>query len=369
MKKILILPFLQIPSGHQQASDALISYFENHDSTIQCQKIDLFSYSYGKLENLVSHLYLKWIHYFPKSYNKLYFNMVLQNLEKSKEKYIYENFFKSQIKKLIEEYQPDCIISTHSLPSRLLSKLKRDAAIRVPVFNVYTDFFIHKGWGVEHIDGHFISTPKMQNYLLSKSVKKDQIHFTGIPVHPIFKRRPILAEHPKSKASILISGGSMGAGGILQLINKLKKNTHLHYFVLCGKNRSLYHTLNKKQYSHITPIPFIHSRKMMELIYNHTDLIITKPGGVTVSECIHKRIPIMIYDKLPGQEEINFNELKGLQLVLDGCQKQSSKNYTDTILNFLYSPKHLSEYFYQLHQYEKNKLNSHAANIIYEHIS
>lgn len=364
MKKVLFLPFLQIPSGHHQAAEAIITELKHHFKDIHCEKVDLFSYSYGKLESFVSQFYLKWIHHFPISYSKLYKFMVAPNTADKEAKYLYERFFEKQLERLLYETKPDCIICTHALPSRIISKLKQDGKTEIPVYNVYTDFFIHKGWGIQHIDGHFISTWKMKNYLLSKNVNGNHIYFTGIPIHPILKKRPLIPEHPRLKANILISGGSMGTGNLYELIENLSDQRHLHFFILCGKNQLLYNQLVKRNMQHITPIPYIHSRKMMDLLYNQADLIVTKPGGVTISECIHKKVPIFVYDKLPGQEEINFDELRVLQLIEESRKWKRKGGLSEEIMDFLYNPRRLSQYFHSFHRYEGFKHEVTPSQII-----
>lgn len=70
----------------------------------------------------------------------------------------------------------------------------------------------------------------------------------------------------------------MGTGNMHDLIKHLPFRKELQFFILCGKNKALYQQLIKFNRSHLIPIPFIRSRKMMDCIYNFADLIITKPG-------------------------------------------------------------------------------------------
>jgi processive 1,2-diacylglycerol beta-glucosyltransferase len=349
--KILFLPFLQIPSGHQQAADALIARFESIPN-IQCEKVDLFSYSYGRLEQVISRFYLKWIHLFPSSYSALYKKMVVKDREQ--DVYFYEFFFEKQLEQLLYERKPDCVICTHALPSRLLNKLKQKGTFDKPVLNVYTDFFIHQGWGTKNIDIHFVSTSRMKNYLMSKGIKLEQIFITGIPLHPLLTKKPLIPEPPRKKIHVLISGGSMGTGNLYELIQHLPARKEFHFFVLCGKNINLYRHLKSLNHSHLTPIPYIHSRKMMDCIYNFTDLIVTKPGGVTVSESLQKRIPIFIYDRLPGQEEINFEELQFQKLIHDATGWRKKNELMKVLLDFVESPKIIGTYYENIFRYEAN---------------
>ncbi|WAA13312.1 MGDG synthase family glycosyltransferase [Fervidibacillus halotolerans] len=368
MKKILLLPFLQIPTGHHQAAEAIMAEIQRYNPTFQCEKIDIFSFSYKHLETWSSTVYLRWIHTFPNTYSKIYNHMVISRQVKNEESYFYELFFRKQMEKLIHLKKPDGIVCTHALPSLLLSKLKIAGKIDIPIFNVYTDFFIHKGWGVKGIDGHFVSTENMKKYLIKKGVKEENIFLTGIPIHPEIRKNPVIPEHPKGKGNILLSGGSMGAGKIIHFMKTIKKDDRLHYYILCGRNSKLFHKLLQMNKKHITPIGYIPSRKMMDLIYNQMDLLLTKPGGLTVTEAFIKKIPTFIYYALPGQEEFNLRELKALQLVLDFTHPANQKVLQEKLVEFLQSPSTYSQYFSKLAHYEKKKLPFSPGKLIAHHL-
>lgn len=319
MKTVLFLPFLQIPSGHHQTANALIDGIRQIDPSIKCDVIDILSFSYGKIEKIISHIYLKWIHLFPRLYNSIYINSVYNNKEKNKRYRLYEWLFMSFMMNLIKAKKPDLIVCTHALPAYMLNLLKKRNTIPIPVINVYTDYFIHRFWGIEHIDYHFVPSHQMKKFLNDKGISDERIFITGIPIHSkIKKQREKPAPRTQSIPSVLISAGNLGVGGIEDLIQKIsevKPDSRIQYYVLCGKNINLYEKLARMQKNHIIPIPYISCREKMNELYEKTDAILTKPGGVTISESIFKRKPIFIYDALPGQEEINLKKLKGLGLV------------------------------------------------------
>jgi UDP-N-acetylglucosamine:LPS N-acetylglucosamine transferase len=60
----------------------------------------------------------------------------------------------------------------------------------------------------------------------------------------------------------------------------------------------------------------------MNDLYEGADAIVTKAGGVTISEALHKRLPIFIHSSLPGQEQINIEYLKekGLLIPLNDAE-------------------------------------------------
>lgn len=289
MYKALFFPLLSIPSGHHQSADALIERLQKRDSNIHCKKIDLLTYRFGKIEKLISNFYLKWIHFSPKTYSYLYKKLAYDQ-PKEKNYYVYQLLFERLALSIIEKENPSIIICTHALPSRIFSQLKEKRKMNIPIINVYTDFFINRLWGMQQIDAHFVATKSMVSYLLEKGVDQQKIFHTGIPVHPSIQKRnstvPI-----KSPLKILITGGSMGVGTIEKLLKKLPKSEEVQYYVLCGKNIQLLHYLKENESKQVIPFPYIDSRERMNKIYEEVDAVITKPGGVTVSECILKKIP------------------------------------------------------------------------------
>ena len=88
---------------------------------------------------------------------------------------------------------------------------------------------------------------------------------------------------------------------------------HVHFSVLCGHNHKLYRSLLHKP--NVTPYMYIQNQEELNALYDEVDGIITKPGGVTISEVLHKKIPVFIFDTLPGQEEYNLQYLVDQDLV------------------------------------------------------
>lgn len=353
-KRVLFLPFLKIPSGHHQVANALMDGIADRAPQILCEKVDILSYSYGAIEKLISAIYLKWIHSFPKLYNSIYKMSVFKNIEESKRYFLYESLFVLFMKRLIQEKKPDLIVCTHALPAYMVNFLKKRKVLDIPVINVYTDYFIHRFWGLEHIDYHFIPTKIWRSFLNKKGISDERIFNTGIPIHskirkvdqtPAYRHKPIF--------SILVSGGNMGAGSMEELIEKIRNTQYklnLQFYVLCGKNKKLYEKLAVRKLNHIIPLPYIDCRKKMNNLYDSIDAVLTKPGGVTISECLFKRKPIMVYDALPGQEEINLDKLKELGLVFH----LNKDELPEAIYTTLQNRKALEKFHLHLSNYHAN---------------
>lgn len=321
MKKVLFLPLMQMQSGHHKVADALMDILKKYTTDLRLKKIDLLSYTNEMLEKMVTGSYLKWIRYAPESYNLVYKNFFYAPPTKEHTLKWHQHIFIKKMEQLLEEEKPDLIICTHGFPSYLLSQLKMKGKCNVPIINVYTDFFINSIWGKEGIDFHFVPSKQIKE-TLRKQVSEQNMIVTGIPVHEEITQN-VSSPFRRKRLRLLISGGNSGLGGILRLADELKQSTQFDFFVLCGNNRHLYNEILSWQMDHIKPLPYISSRSEMNKLYDKVDAIVTKPGGVTISEALRKRLPIFVHSSLPGQEEINLKYLKQQELVFELSPKKS----------------------------------------------
>jgi UDP-N-acetylglucosamine:LPS N-acetylglucosamine transferase len=188
-------------------------------------------------------------------------------------------------------------------------------------------------WGLDGIDLHFLPSQEVKESLIGKNkFSKQNMFVTGIPVHGEITDNSRIRKN-SVRPKILVSGGNSGLGRIQKMSDELKKSTHLDFLVLCGKNKKLYNDILSWNLDHVTPIPYLSSRSEMNAIYEEVDAIITKPGGVTVSEALHKSLPIFVHSALPGQEEINLKYLKNKGLIFNLDLKKSIEQQLTSVLN------------------------------------
>ncbi|MBT2216124.1 UDP-glucuronosyltransferase [Virgibacillus dakarensis] len=357
--KALFLPFMQLPTGHHHVADALIQELAKCERNMNCDKVDILSYSYGKMERVVSSSYLTWIKLFPNVYNRLYQHVAYNKSQQTGHYFLYEGLFSHFLRRLINEKDPAIIFCTHALPSYIASRLKRKKQLNKMIINVYTDFFVNRVWGLEEIDYHFVPTVHVKKFLMERGVSKERIFITGIPVHPAVtrqgKQRPL-----SDKRAVLVTGGSLGVGAIGQILASSANVNRIHYHVLCGKNDSLYKQLLRQNRPNVTPYSYITSKDEMNDLYDKVDAVVTKPGGVTISESLQKYKPIFIYNPLPGQEQINARLLEKQGLIIS-----STINELERGLNLFFSDKRKQEIHRRnMNEYHDNLMKEPIYQII-----
>jgi processive 1,2-diacylglycerol beta-glucosyltransferase len=331
MRKILLLPLLDsLPSGHHQVANAVMEYVNHRSKEIECKKIDILHNWSPATEKLVTSIYLSWIQRFPASYALVYRKLAYQSKGRRSYRH-YELLFLRKLEKMISTEKPDLIICTHAFPSYLVNILKSSGKCRVPVLNIYTDFFINDVWGKEMVEHHFVADAAMRSHLMSRITERN-IYLTGIPTSESISKRTRFKK-ASNPINIILSGGSAGLGNILEILKRSSNNKQLNYYVLCGNNNELYQKIAQLNQENVHPLPYLSSREKMNELYDMADAIITKPGGVTISEALKKKVPIFVHSALPGQEEINLKHLIEQGLVFRLKEADIGKQVLEVLAN------------------------------------
>lgn len=305
--KVLLLPLFTFPTGHSKVSHTMGEWILKKYPHAEVVERDLLSYSQPKIEKFIASFYLRWLHLSPKSYGFIYNHWIGKQKRKqnpSKWARIITAYFEKKLYKMIQKLQPDMIFCTHSFASRVSASVKRKYHLNIPIVNVYTDLFINGVWEVEAVDYHFVPTIEAKKEIQSMhQVEAANIFVTGIPIHPDFTEKPITTAN--QRAHVLVAGGNTGLLDVNYLRHLIQRFPKLQFTILCGKNKKLYNEIQSLASPTVRIKTYVETAKEMNALYDTVDAIISKPGGVTISEVIHKKIPFYISHYLPGPEEMN----------------------------------------------------------------
>ena len=328
MAKILVFPLLTMSSGHHKVAEVIIEELKSMNHEVK--KIDILSDSWASLEKGITSIYKSVLGIFPQSYEALYrFIAGPENYKKPNFTKGLGSLFTVSMKAVLKREEPDFIICTHGFPSSIINKLKHKNKCRVPVLNIYTDFFINNFWGCSNIEYHFASSKKMKSTILKRN-KNAQVFLTGIPINKAFNDTK---ESLQKENTVLITGGSSGYGSILKILTNLKPHGKLSYNIMCGSNKKLFTKIQGLKNKHFRPLPYLNSAKDICRLYDEAVLIIGKPGGITVTECLRRQAHMLIQRYLPGQEYYNYNYLKGLGVIIDGLNQSLTEQKLVDLIN------------------------------------
>ncbi len=318
MKKVLIFT-ASIGGGHNEVASCLEKQFVKHGFIVK--KFDALSESNKSLDILVSYSYKILIDKFPKIYGDLY---NISNKEKTN-KLITRLFLKvckNNIYNIIFKEKPDLIISTHCFAVGVIGYLKKKGLIDIPFISVVTDYEAHQTYVNKNVDAYIVGNDHIAQTLEGQAIPKDKIFQYGIPIKTEFLNSQKTIPIKKKPFQILLMAGSLGhkdMAKVLKSIVDMKGNYQIS--VVCGKNEELRENIQNEYCDLIrdNKILLYGFTNNMPNIMENSDIIITKPGGLTVSEAIAKRLPMIIPYYIPGHEKQNLDFLteNGLAIYVD----------------------------------------------------
>ena len=343
MKKILIF-YASYGGGHLSAANSIKQYIDDNFSDCETKLIDCMLYVNKPINRITTTAYKEMVKKFPWAWGEVY-----SHSQKGPIAHISStanNLLAKKLLKLLKEYNPDIVISTHPFGSQMVSYLKRKALIECSLSTIITDFAPHEQWlvGKEQVDYFFVSHEKMREKIINSNIPENKVFSTGIPLSNKFlmhyNKVSVMKSfglNPNKPVILFFGGGEFGLGREQTI--KIFKSFIQHInnnqiVVIAGKNEklkeafsSIVHSLQVEDVVKVLP----YTNQVPELM-SISDLVVTKPGGLTTTESLVSGLPIIAINPIPGQEEENakFLEDAGVAIWL-----KKHNDYDEIIKNLL----------------------------------
>ncbi len=319
-EKILVLG-VSAGGGHVRAGQAVKAAFdERWGDRVEAEFHDVMDFAPRSFKKAYCDNFLKLIKTSPDTWYWM-FNVFDRHPAGSKVQKLrraVEKIGTKPILKAILEKEPDRVVCTHFLPAEILTREKK--ARGIPVSLVVTDFLVHTMWVHAGVEKYFLATDELVPSLAARGVERGRIHTSGIPVMPGFSRAPsrraacaALGLDPAIPTVLILSGG-MGVGDPDVLASRiLDLPPPLQVIACAGRNRDLLGKLERIAKGadggggkKLVPQGFTED---VERVMAAADIAITKPGGLTTSECLAMGLPMLVNSPIPGQEDRNCDFL------------------------------------------------------------
>lgn len=308
--KVLIFS-VSAGGGHNHAAAAVEKHILLNDPYSEVKIIDTIKHINPILDKVVIGSYLKSLKFNPSIFGKLY-NFAETGESLASVSNLINEMIIFRLIPLIDEFKPDIVVSTHAFSSEMLSILKLKGKINVPILTILTDYAPHSFWLHDGIDGYVVSNCDMVIDMASRGIKPNIIHNLGIPVNPNFMRSFNKDETFNSlnldsnKTTILLMGGSLGMGKIYNVYSELQNiKNDVQIIVITGKNKKLFSQLIDIQNESKKETRIVGYTEEVNKYMQISDVLITKPGGLTITEALIYNLPMAIFSVIPGQEERN----------------------------------------------------------------
>jgi processive 1,2-diacylglycerol beta-glucosyltransferase len=226
----------------------------------------------------------------------------------------------------IASFAPDAIVCSHFLPAEILARLLRNARLSCPVWVQVTDFDLHRMWVQPHITGYFAANDEVAFRMRAQGIAPQTIRVTGIPLMPAFGNAPDRDACAREcgldprRATVLLMGGGAGIGRLdLVAVRLLAIDPDFQLIALAGKNADALAALQVLAEQYPQRLVACGFTDRVERLMACADLAITKPGGLTTSECLAIGLPMIVNAPIPGQEERNADFLLEQGVALKAC--------------------------------------------------
>lgn len=320
MKPLRVLVFsASFGGGHIKAAEALIQALKNDNRETEVIHEDFMGLYSRAFNKVIKSSYINIIKRTPKLWGTLYQSTKSLTYESLFQQLV-NNIGRRQFIEYIYRIQPDLIICTYPTISGLLAQLKSIGELKTPLVTVITDYTTHCQWIHPGVDLYIVGNSEVRDGLVSQGINSKSIQVTGIPVSPNFERELNQKAARQSlglasdRLTFLIMGGAYGVLTGLKWMCKYIATTEapVQAMVVCGKDKNLYRSLDTIIDETQNPILRFSFVNNVDFLMTAADVIVTKAGGLTVSEALTKHLPMIIYKPIPGQEEYNARYIEGI---------------------------------------------------------
>ena len=348
MPRILLL-HASVGSGHRRAAEALARAFsQRQPGEVRVEDVLdhtslLFRVAYARsyLE-LTDRAPLLWGYFYTQTNADPNLAEFTNNIRK-----LVESIGTTGLKDLLRAFMPELIICTHFLPMELLVRYKRSARLTQPIYCVITDHAAHTFWTYTEIDGYFVPDQQTCTQLITRGVAASQITVSGIPVDPaiaVEKDRNALRTHYHLSGTspvITLFGGGLDNEQVRLIIHgMLSSDLEATLIVVAGRNPTLVEHLADLQATPRMDLRLYGQINFVDDLVVLSDLVITKAGGLIISEVLARAVPLVVINPIPGQEEWNADYVVSTGA---GVQLRIAESVPATVIRLLSHPQLLDE--------------------------
>ena len=325
-KKVLILT-ASTGGGHNKAARALKDAYLEWDYEIEI--VDILKLIHSLIENVFIDGYDLLYSTLPWLYRSMYRHSDNRIFRADASKVV-GRIFRNKMLNIINREKPCIIVGTHAFTVGIVSRLKKRKKINIPFICIVTDFKAHATYFSDYVDAYITGSDDTKIDMIIKGIPEGKIHSCGIPIDKAFWN----IEPQNNNRTVMIMGGSLCNLDMIGLLETLTScEEKFNIIAICGRDEDMYCEAHRYADAvkdrEITVYSFTH--RIPELM-SKSDILITKPGGLTISEAIVSRLPMIVPESLPGQEEDNLRFLLTNELAYYTRSKEHLRNLVDDLM-------------------------------------
>lgn len=306
MKKTILILTIGFGAGHRRAASTLARMFAKELPDCDPQIVDVAAFMSHGFRWIYVDLYLwilsvapilwKWMERFQRRRPQTAPSWIFRSVAK-------------RIFAAISHGDIAALVSTEVGVNEIAAILKRKHLPRTPLLAVLTDYDVDRAWVRDEVNVFCVGASVVREELVSAGVPPEKIVVTGIPVEEGFQAGCPRDSAPQNGVGaawglrILMAGGGEGLGRIRPMLQSLHEIIQsASVTILVGQNQRLHQKLlSLNHLTHLRVDVQGWTDNMPEQLHQH-DLLISKPGGITLTEAMAAGLPMLACFPLPGSE-------------------------------------------------------------------
>lgn len=282
--------------GHYSASHSLRQQIQMAYPAADIAVEDLFAYAMPEYSDMIYKSFSFFVSRASGCYNAIY--KCTENKQDFRPLFLH--YFMGKLRELLELHKPDILFSTLPICSQIASRYKGETGCAIPLVTCITDISNHAEWINQHTDYYMVGSRSLRKSLAARGVPAERIVVSGIPVRQEF-RTPAPRRHKKVR-ELLIMGGGLGLlPKADRFYEELDALPGVHTTIIAGGNQKLYDRLHGR-YPNIEVVGFT---DRVYAYMRQADLVISKPGGITLFETVCSETPMLVFSPFLHQEMDN----------------------------------------------------------------
>ncbi|HMQ33180.1 MAG TPA: glycosyltransferase [Chloroflexaceae bacterium] len=343
----ILIVHASLGTGHISAATAMSEAFRQEGRDVVV--VDVLDYANPVLRAALKEYFKQTTQRTPQLYKLLYDQSDTTDAEEAfngnRLLTMLERPFLSQFEQLVADLKPEAVISVHPVPGHILAHNKQLGLLPQPFYVVVTDYMAHSSWLVPGVDVYFVPSEFTRRGLLMRGVPDERIVVTGIPVNLEISEPKDGAEMrarydlPQDRPVIGLFGGGIDVERVRLMVSQLLEGrTNGTLVVVAGRNEQLQAALADLGDGPCMALRVYGMIDHVDDIVAASDLVISKAGGLIVSEVLARGTPMVIIDPIPGQEEWNADVVAGAGA---GIQLRMPETVPPAALYLLSQPERL----------------------------
>ena len=313
----ILVAYVTAGAGHRRAAEALAQALRDAapEATVEC--VDVLTYAPRRFHAFYAQTYLFLVRHLPwvwkisyRLLDHLWLYRLVQPLRRWWNLRIARRFVE-----FLQERAFDAVVVTHFLPADVCSAGKRAGWLTARLVVVVTDLYPHRFWLSPEADTVVGSTAESAEVLRQRGVAEARIRVRGIPIGKSFTRAASQAatgalRMDPQRLTVLVTSGGTTVGSFERVVESLLALEtplpgRVQLLVVCGEDETTKQRLVERARTHAMPMQVFGFVNTMAELMGASDMIVSKAGGLTVSEALAMGRPLILYHVIPGQEQLN----------------------------------------------------------------